>query len=91
MININFIGLIGGFIIGPLARRYRKQLEVTKVTLPLSAMAATLLSVALRFDNFYVPIVLSLMCFGFFGLGSFPLILELAVEVGRVIIGKHSN
>ena len=52
MININFIGLIGGFIIGPLARRYRKQLEVTKVTLPLSAMAATLLREAVKKNNF---------------------------------------
>ena len=78
---MSFLGLVGGFLIGPIARRYRKQLEATKVAMPLSAMAATLLCVALRFDNFYVPILLSLMCFGFFGLGSFPLILELAVEV----------
>ena len=90
-------GLVGSFILGPLARRRGLQLEVTKVAMPLSAMGGILCVMALRFADFYWAILLSLAGFSFAGLGSFPIILELAVEViilgppWTVIEGGHST
>ena len=78
-------GLVGSFILGPLARRRGLQLEVTKVAMPLSAMGGILCVMALRFADFYWAILLALAGFSFAGLGSFPIILELAVEV--IILG----
>ena len=74
-------GLIGSFLIGFTARKYKRQLDFAKVSWPLAAISAIFLVVSLRFTNFYPAIVISLMGFGFFGLGAFPLCLELAVEV----------
>lgn len=74
-------GLIGSFILGPLARRYNTQVATTKVAMPLAAIFGICLAESLRFPHFYPGILLSLMGFGFCGLGSFPIILELAVEV----------
>jgi len=73
-------GLIGSFTIGPIARRFNKQIEVTKVAMPLAATFGVFLAMSLRYADFYPAIVLSLMGFGFCGLGSFPIVLELAVE-----------
>ena len=74
-------GLIGSFILGPLARRYSSQVATTKVAMPLAAIFGIGLAESLRFPDFYPGILVSLMGFGFCGLGSFPIILELAVEV----------
>ena len=74
-------GLIGSFILGPLARRYNTQVATTKVAMPLAAIFGISLAECLRFPNFYPGILISLMGFGFCGLGSFPIILELSVEV----------
>jgi len=73
-------GLVGAFVVGPIARRYRKNLEFTKFFMPLSALSGIALVISLRYDRAYPAIVLSLMGFGFCGLGSFPLVLELGVE-----------
>ena len=51
-----------------------------------AAMCGVFLVMSLRYADFYPAIVLSLMGFGFCGLGSFPIVLELAVEVGRKCI-----
>ena len=83
-------GLVGSFTIGPIARRFNKQIEVTKVAMPLAATFGVFLVMSLRYADFYPAIVLSLMGFGFCGLGSFPIVLELAVEVGRKCI-FHKN
>ena len=79
-------GLIGSFVVGPLARRFNKQIDSTKVAMPLASMCGVFLVMSLRYADFYPAIVLSLMGFGFCGLGSFPIVLELAVEVGRKCI-----
>ena len=76
-------GLLGSFLIGLTARRYSRQLDFAKVCWPLAAMSGIFLVMSLRFANIYPAILISLMGFGFFGLGAFPLCLELAVEVGR--------
>lgn len=73
--------MVGAFVVGPIARRYRKNLEFTKFFMPLSALSGIALVISLRYDRAYPAIVLSLMGFGFCGLGSFPLVLELGVEV----------
>jgi hypothetical protein len=39
------------------------------------------LCLALRESSFYGVILVSLVIFGFFGMGIFPLVLELSVEV----------
>jgi hypothetical protein len=39
------------------------------------------LCLALRESSFYWVILVSLVIFGFFGMGIFPLVLELSVEV----------
>jgi len=75
-----FTGLIGSFIVGPLARRWGKQEEVTKLSFSLSTMGIIFLTMALRKPDIYWAILLCLSMFGFFGLGAFPIILELAVE-----------
>ena len=77
-------GLIGSFVIGFLGRKFRKQLEFAKVAFPLAAIFGIFIVMSLRFADVYPAILISLMGFGFFGLGSFPLCLELAVEVSRV-------
>lgn len=84
-------GLVGSFTIGPIARRFNKQIEVTKVAMPLAATFGVFLVMSLRYADFYPAIVLSLMGFGFCGLGSFPIVLELAVEVGRKCIFIRTN
>ena len=76
-----FAGLVGSFVLGPIARRTNKHLEVTKVAMPGAALCGISLAISLRFANIYWAILLSLMGFGFFGLGAYPIILELAVEV----------
>jgi len=75
-----FTGLIGSFIVGPLARRWQKQEEVTKLSFSLSTMGIIFLTMALRKPDIYWAVLLCLSIFGFFGLGAFPIILELAVE-----------
>ena len=74
-------GLIGSFILGPIARRTNKQLEVTKFAMPAAALSGVGLVEALRYPGVYPLILTALISFGFFGLGSYPIILELAVEV----------
>ena len=76
-------GLLGSFLIGLTARRFNRQLDFAKVSWPLAAISAIFLVLSLRFADVYPAILISLMGFGFFGLGAFPLCLELAVEVGR--------
>ena len=80
-IDYGHVLLIGSFILGPLARRYNTQVATTKVAMPLAAIFGISLAECLRFPNFYPGILISLMGFGFCGLGSFPIILELSVEV----------
>jgi hypothetical protein len=43
------------------------------------------LCLALRESSFYWVILVSLVIFGFFGMGIFPLVLELSVEVTNQI------
>lgn len=74
-------GLIGSFVIGFLGRKFRKQLDFAKVSFPLAAIFGILIVMSLRFPDVFPAILISLMGFGFFGLGAFPLCLELAVEV----------
>ena len=76
-------GLIGSFVIGFLGRKFRKQLEFAKVAFPVAAIFGIFIVMSLRFPDVYPAILISLMGFGFFGLGVFPLCLELAVEVSR--------
>ena len=76
-------GLVGSFLIGFTARKLRRQLDFAKVSWPLAAMSAIFLVMSLRFADAFPAILVSLMGFGFFGLGAFPLCLELAVEVRK--------
>ena len=58
-------GLIGSFILGPLARRYSSQVATPKVAMPLAAIFGIGLAESLRFPDFYPGILVSLMGFGF--------------------------
>ena len=73
-------GLVGSFIIGPIARRLGRQVEAAKLSFALSSIGLLMLSLALRHPDALPAIFASLTLFGFFGLGAFPLTLELAVE-----------
>merc|ERR1719186_1031129 len=53
---------------------------MTKMSFGVACIGIILLAVTLQETNFYPVIIVSLAIFGFFGLGSFPLTLELAVE-----------
>merc|ERR1712226_1230799 len=75
-----FTGLIGSFTIGPLARRWALQEQTSKACFALSTLGVIFLTMALRKPDQYWAILITLGIFGFFGLGTFPLILELAVE-----------
>jgi hypothetical protein len=46
-----------------------------------SYLSSSGLCLALRESSFYWVILVSLVIFGFFGMGIFPLVLELSVEV----------
>ena len=85
-------GLIGSFVIGFLGRKFRKQLDFAKVSFPLAAIFGIFIVMSLRFPDVFPAILISLIGFGFFGLGSFPLCLELAVEVsGEENSSSESN
>ena len=74
-------GLVGSFCLGPMAKKYEIQVEMVKIAFSMSSIGIIFLCVALRQTNFFPGIMAALVIFGFFGLGAFPLTLELAVEV----------
>jgi len=73
-------GLVGSFSLGILAKRFRKQVEICKIAFSIACIGMIFLMVALRETNFFPGIMFGLILYGFFGLGAFPLTLELAVE-----------
>ena len=82
-------GLVGSFSLGILAKRFRKQVEICKIAFSIACIGMIFLMVALRETNFFPGIMFGLILYGFFGLGAFPLTLELAVEVCRRLSKKH--
>jgi len=73
-------GLVGSFSLGIIAKKFNMQVEIVKVAFSLACIGMIFLSVALRQTNFFPGIIAALILYGFFGLGAFPLTLELAVE-----------
>ena len=74
-------GLVGSFVLGPLAKKLQRHVEVVKIAFSLSSVGIILLCIFLRETDSYPLILVGLIMFGFFGLGGFPLNLELAAEV----------
>jgi len=73
-------GLIGSFVLGLVAKKYNIQIEMAKTAFSMSTVGIILLCISLLQTNLYPMIIFSLCIFGFFGLGGFPISLELAVE-----------
>jgi len=73
-------GLVGGVLYGSVVRRFGRQVEGVKVSYALSSVACIGLLLCLRLPDVFGLILLFAFLFGFFGLSSFPLFLELAVE-----------
>ena len=73
-------GTTGGIVVGTLARRLKKQLDFFKISYCISSLAFITLMLLLREPEVFPAIMCALSVVGFFGIGCFPLSLELSVE-----------
>ena len=88
-------GLVGGVVYGSIVRRFKGQVKQNmeeflnsqttqvsgvKVSFALSSVSCIGLLLCLRLPDVFPLILLFAFLFGFFGLSSYPLFLELAVE-----------
>ena len=73
-------GTTGGILVGNFARKLKKQLDVFKISYCISSLAFLALVLLLREPEVLSAIMCTLFILGFFGIGCFPLSLELSVE-----------
>ena len=73
-------GVVGGILIGFLAKKTGKQVTAFKVFYCMASIVCIALMLILREPNLLFPTMGLLMLFGFFSIGCFPLSLELAAE-----------
>ena len=72
-------GILGSVILGTMARRLKIQEECAKVAFSICCLSVIGLCLTLR-EPSLLPLLTILSLIGATGLGTFPLILELAVE-----------
>ena len=74
------IGLIGGFTLGPLARKHGLQVEFGKCGTVITCAFMIALAMCLRESGVYPGIVIFLSLYGLFGIAAYPMNLELMTE-----------
>merc|ERR1711892_104758 len=73
-------GSAGGITVSAVARKLQNQVAILKISYSLSAIAFIASLLQLREPNLFYSTLFTMMLFGFFAIGCFPLSLELAVE-----------
>ncbi|CAD5222428.1 unnamed protein product [Bursaphelenchus xylophilus] len=73
-------GLVGSAITGVIVDRTKRFNEAYKLCLSMTAICTIPMSLFVLRENQPALVMLSIFCFGFFGLATYPVSLELAVE-----------